>query len=130
MVTLPLIGALAAAANAQNPQFEVASIKYNKAPNGDGSFTISPERLTANNTFLGVLIMCAYHIDQSQFPKLCEFSVSLREAFFRKQVAWIRRSPSGGQSAPATRPSHHGRLTLIASSARRKRVVQSRSGWR
>ena len=59
-----------------------------------------------------------------------EFSVSRREAFFRKQVAWIRRSPSGGQSAPATRPSHHGRLTLIASSARRKRVAQSRSGWR
>ena len=70
MVMLLLIGALAAAANAQSLQFEVASIKLNKVPNGDGSFTISPKRLTAHNTFLGVLIMRAYHMDQSQFPEL------------------------------------------------------------
>lgn len=72
MVKLLLIGALAAAANAQNPQFEVASVKANKVPNGDGAFSISAERLTAHNTFLGVLIMRAYHIDQSQFPKLSD----------------------------------------------------------
>jgi uncharacterized protein (TIGR03435 family) len=69
---LNLVFVAAMAIYAQSQSFEVASIKANKVRNADGSFRMSPERLSAHNTFLGVLIMRAYQIDQSQFSKVSE----------------------------------------------------------
>ena len=48
--------------------FEVASVKANNSE-GRGSFEISPagDRLTIKNTFLGVMIMRAYNVDEMMF---------------------------------------------------------------
>lgn len=48
--------------------FEVASVRANNSE-GRGSFELSPagDRLTIRNTFLGVMIMRAYNIDETMF---------------------------------------------------------------
>src|SRR5215831_6918381 len=48
--------------------FEVASVRVSQG-DGRGVFEISPggDRLTIRNTFLGVIIMRAFHIDEPQF---------------------------------------------------------------
>jgi uncharacterized protein (TIGR03435 family) len=67
---LLLILVIAAAAHAQGPAFEVASVKANKSESARHlSFEVSPQRLSAHNTFFGMLIMRAYGIDETQFPK-------------------------------------------------------------
>jgi uncharacterized protein (TIGR03435 family) len=54
--------------NAAPRNFEVASVKANYS-DGRGSFEISTagDRLSVRNTYLGVIIMRAYNIDESQF---------------------------------------------------------------
>ncbi len=51
--------------------FEVASVKLNRSGAREGSFQFSPggERLTVRNTFLGVIIMRAFEVDELQFTR-------------------------------------------------------------
>ncbi|HXB72544.1 MAG TPA: TIGR03435 family protein [Candidatus Acidoferrales bacterium] len=49
--------------------FDVASIKANKGDRrGPSEFSVGVDRLTARNTFLGILIMRAYNVDETQMP--------------------------------------------------------------
>jgi uncharacterized protein (TIGR03435 family) len=48
--------------------FDAASIKTNKGDTGPSVFSVGVDRLTARNTFLGVLIMRAYNVDETQLP--------------------------------------------------------------
>jgi uncharacterized protein (TIGR03435 family) len=48
--------------------FDVASIKANKGDTRPSDFSVGVDRLTARNTFLGILIMRAYNVDETQLP--------------------------------------------------------------
>src|SRR5262249_10707693 len=58
-------------------QFEIASVKANTSDSRVGSFELSADRLTARNTYLGVLIQRAYGLDEMQLPKASAVPVML-----------------------------------------------------
>jgi hypothetical protein len=77
--------AIAMVAHAQAPAFEVASVKANKSATTDDSFDLSHERLTAENTRLGMLIMRAYNIGRPSCP-------GTRRHFWTATISMPRRS--------------------------------------